>query len=203
MRSGFPPFDKSVFINCPFDSRYKPIFYAVVFTVYDCGFIPRSALEAANEPVRLQRILDIIRQSRYSINDLSRAGCGGNRLARFNMPLELGLFIGAQKFGDLRQNGKTYLILDRDRYRYQQFISDRAGNDPKPHGGDYRIAIRQVRNWLNDLAGPEVVLYGGEKIVRRYEQFRQKLPIIARKLNLNPKDLTYKDDCALVQEWFL
>jgi hypothetical protein len=202
MTSSIPPYDKSVFINCPFDPQYKPILYAIVFTVYDCGYIPRSALETVNEPVRLQRILDIIRQSKYSINDLSRAGCGRNRLARFNMPLELGLFIGAKKFGDSRQSGKTYLILDRDRFRYQQFISDLAGNDPKPHNGDYRAVIRQVRNWLNDLADPDIVLYGGEKIVRRYEEFRKKLPLIAGKLNLSPKDLTYKDYCVLVQEWF-
>lgn len=35
----------SVFINCPFDSDYKPLLDAIVFAVFDCGFIARCALE--------------------------------------------------------------------------------------------------------------------------------------------------------------
>ena len=34
-----------VFINCPFDSAYKPIFDAIIFAVSDLGFVARSALE--------------------------------------------------------------------------------------------------------------------------------------------------------------
>jgi hypothetical protein len=35
----------SVFVNCPFDPAYRPLFEAVVFATYDCGFYPRCALE--------------------------------------------------------------------------------------------------------------------------------------------------------------
>ncbi len=35
-------------MNCPFDRAYKPLFHAVVFTVFDCGFVARSALELTN-----------------------------------------------------------------------------------------------------------------------------------------------------------
>jgi len=35
----------SVFVNCPFDTQYKPLFEAIVFTVFACGFQPRCALE--------------------------------------------------------------------------------------------------------------------------------------------------------------
>jgi hypothetical protein len=38
-------YDKSVFINCPFDRAYKPLLDAIVFAVFDCGFRPRCALE--------------------------------------------------------------------------------------------------------------------------------------------------------------
>ena len=34
-----------MFINCPFDAVYEPLFDAIVFAVYDCGFIARCALE--------------------------------------------------------------------------------------------------------------------------------------------------------------
>ena len=36
---------KDVFINCPFDSSYKPIFNAIVFAVCELGFRARCALE--------------------------------------------------------------------------------------------------------------------------------------------------------------
>ncbi len=32
----------SVFINCPFDDEYDPIFRAIIFTVAVCGLVPRS-----------------------------------------------------------------------------------------------------------------------------------------------------------------
>jgi len=36
---------QSVFINCPFDNQYWPLFEALVFTVIACEFEPRCALE--------------------------------------------------------------------------------------------------------------------------------------------------------------
>lgn len=84
---------KSVFINCPFDADYAPLFDAIVFATVCCGFMPRSALESGtvSEP-RLARILQALFSSKYSIHDLSRcAGEGSDNLARFNMPLELGM----------------------------------------------------------------------------------------------------------------
>jgi len=38
----------NVFINCPFDSDYKPLFDAIVFAIFDFGFVPRCSLEVAN-----------------------------------------------------------------------------------------------------------------------------------------------------------
>ncbi len=48
-------------------------------------------------------------------------------LPRFNMPLELGIFLGAKRFGSQKQKQKNGLILDREKYRYQSFCSDIAG----------------------------------------------------------------------------
>ena len=33
-----------VFINCPFDDQYKPLFNAIVFAIHDCGFVARCWL---------------------------------------------------------------------------------------------------------------------------------------------------------------
>ena len=63
-------YEESVFINCPFDGHYSRIFYALVFTVFDCGFIPRSALEAEDIPNRLDRIIQIIKESKFAIHEV-------------------------------------------------------------------------------------------------------------------------------------
>ena len=34
-----------VFINVPFDRRYKKLFDALVFAVHDCGFVAHCAFE--------------------------------------------------------------------------------------------------------------------------------------------------------------
>ena len=40
-----PSYNDNVFLNCPLDSAYKALFDALVFTIHDCGFIARCALE--------------------------------------------------------------------------------------------------------------------------------------------------------------
>ncbi|MCH7713058.1 MAG: hypothetical protein IIC99_05500 [Chloroflexi bacterium] len=119
-------YNDNVFINCPFDISYKPIFDALVFTIYDCGFVARCSLEedAAGE-ARLTKIIDIVSECRYSVNDISRTELDpATGLPRFNMPFELGLFLGARSFGGKVQRAKRCLIIDKEQYRYQQFLSD-------------------------------------------------------------------------------
>jgi hypothetical protein len=84
---------KSVFINCPFDAQYAALLEAIVFATVCCGFMLRSALESGTVAEwRLDRIRGPLFSSRYSIHDLSRCtGEGAENLARFNMPLELGM----------------------------------------------------------------------------------------------------------------
>jgi hypothetical protein len=72
-----------------------------------------------------------------------------HRLPRFNMPLELGLFLRATKFGEGGQENKRCLILDRESYRYQKYISDIAGQDIKSHDDRPEVAIRKVRDWFD------------------------------------------------------
>ena len=99
---------EQVFINVPFDRQYTKLFRALVFAVEDCGFHARCALdtEDGGQP-RIHRLYKIIRESSLGIHDISRTTLdGSNRLPRFNMPLELGLFLGAKHFGDRLQRKK-------------------------------------------------------------------------------------------------
>jgi hypothetical protein len=113
-------YETSVFVNCPFDIAYTPIFEAIVFALLDCGFTPRCALELDDaRQVRFEKILDLVRSCRFEMHDISLTELDRrNRLPRFNMPLELGLFLGAQRFGGGAQRRKACLLLDREPYRW-------------------------------------------------------------------------------------
>jgi hypothetical protein len=192
---------KSVFINCPFDAAYRPLFDAMVFAVYDCGFIPRSAQEMVDGgEVRIQKILRLIRESRFGIHDISLTDADGRTgLPRFNMPLELGLFLGAKTFGAGRQRQKVTLVLERRRYQYQKYCSDIAGQDISSHGRRQRAAIEAVRNWLSTHSAKPMP--GGVAIARRFRAFRRAVPAMCSATGLRERDLTYSDFTALVVTW--
>ena len=109
-------YEKSVFINCPFDRNYQDLLLAVVFSVLAHGFLPRSARETEGDPEpRFSRILGTIAGSKYSIHDLSRStGEGDDNLARFNMPLELGMAAALrfEREGSLRPHRWLALVPD-------------------------------------------------------------------------------------------
>ena len=66
-------YEDNVFINCPFDSEYRSIFYALVFAVHDCGYIARCALEVDDSgQVRIQKIEQMIADCKFGIHDISR-----------------------------------------------------------------------------------------------------------------------------------
>ena len=92
----------SRFINCPFDAAYAPIFDALVFAVFGCGFRARSARELDDgSQTRIDKLYGIIEECRHGIHDLSRTELDPiHNLPRFNMPPELGIDLGAKRFGD-------------------------------------------------------------------------------------------------------
>ena len=97
-----------VFINCPFDEDYAPTFRALIFGIYACGFRPRSARELDDGgQTRIEKLYGIIEECRYGVHDLSRTELDAvNQLPRFNMPLELGIFLGAKRYGGASQKAK-------------------------------------------------------------------------------------------------
>ena len=139
---------KSVFINCPFDKGFAETFDAIVFAVACCGFIPRSALESGDIAVpRMERILRAIFSSYYSIHDLSRCrGEGDESLARFNMPLELGIAM-AHRFQTKGQR-HDWLVLVPEGHLHARVISDLAGFDPECYDGGPESVIPAVVRWL-------------------------------------------------------
>ena len=183
-------YNDNVFINCPFDSAYKPLFDAIVFAVHDCGFVARCALEEGDaSQVRIDKIYNIIENCRYGIHDISRTELDEiSRLPRFNMPLELGIFLGAKRFGVEDQKGKKCLVMDKEQYRYQKFISDIAGQDIFVHNNSPEEIIRVVRDWLGTASGRRTIP-GGGIIWRHYQDFLNDLPQLAQRFQLELADL--------------
>lgn len=140
----------AVFINCPFDDQFAPLFDAIVFAVIRCGFIPRSALESGSvsEP-RMERIVQAIFSSKYSIHDLSRCrGEGSEQLARFNMPLELGIAMARRYKSARKADRHDWLLLVPEGHLYQRFLSDLSAWDPKTYDGRPESLVPHVVAWL-------------------------------------------------------
>lgn len=194
-------YEESVFVNCPFDDDYRPLFRALVFAVHDCGFLARCAweVEDSGQP-RIFQLYDLIEACKYGIHDISRTELNRNGLPRFNMPLELGIFLGAMRFGADGQGRKVCKVLDRERYRYQEFISDIAGQDPSAHHRNIERIIVIVRDWLR-AQRPAVRMPSGTIIHERYQQFQKDLPLFCEHWNWDPDALTFIDFRDIVFEW--
>ncbi len=188
-----------VFINCPFDDEYLPILRAVVFAVCACEFKPRCALEADDGgEVRVEKIVRLMRACALSIHDISRTELdAAHHLPRFNMPFELGLYFGIVRSG---RKPRLSLILDREPYRYQKFISDIAGQDIRAHGKDPTRAIMHVRNWLSSAA-PNQRFIGGKALGTLYSRFQKDLPSLLEKAQIEPSEITFLDWSHLVAAW--
>jgi len=167
-----PPFQRSVFVNCPFDEEFSPILQAIAFCIAELGFYPRLAPENAdNAANRLDRILELIRGSKYSIHDLSRCKSRGvGEFSRLNMPFELGIDFGCKRFSEGTCEAKTMLILEETRWDYQKSLSDIAGWDIHSHDGDHIKAVKRVRDWLVRQEGAAQV--GSTKILDSYADFQ-------------------------------
>ena len=183
------PFDRCVFVNCPFDSPYKPLLDALLFTIHDCGFIARTALEKMGAAeTRLDKIARIIQESKWSIHDISRVEVSpASPLPRFNMPFECGLALGLQRFGGARNRERDFLILAGKAHEDKQTLSDLAGQDAAYHEGKPDKLIGGVRAFLASKSTSPV--RGATAIGRRWTEFRNDLPGLAADLSIEESEI--------------
>jgi hypothetical protein len=92
-----PSFEESVFINCPFDDEYTKLLRPLLFTILFLGKSPRLTLERSDSgKARIDKIVELVQDSKFGIHDLSRCcATAKGELYRLNMPLELGIDLGA------------------------------------------------------------------------------------------------------------
>lgn len=194
-------YQMSIFVNCPFDDEFQVLFEAIIFGILSCGFIPRCAKESMNsDEIRINKIISIIKESKYGIHDLSRVEFSKDSpLPRFNMPLELGIFIGCQKYGGAIHKRKRYLVFDKKQYRYKEFISDISGQDILGHNNNPEEIITNIREWLAHVSNKTIP--GPSFHIERYKLFKMELPDRCKKYDWDYDKLTYKEYNNLITEF--
>jgi hypothetical protein len=137
--------DKSVFLNVPYDPAFENLFLAYMAGITAFGFTPRATLEIPFGQRRLDRILSLIDQSRYSMHDLSWVKLDRNkpRTPRFNMPFELGLVIALER---TRHPDHSWIVCETVRHRIKKSLSDLDGTDAYIHGGTIAGVFRELGN---------------------------------------------------------
>jgi hypothetical protein len=97
---------------------------------------------------------------------------------------------------------KKCIVFDSAPYRYQQFISDIAGQDIHSHGGRVARLIEEVATWFRDeIRDPAVP--GGRAIANEYDRFTAVIPDICAVKRLDPDEVTFQDYRAMAAEWIV
>jgi len=191
-----------VFINCPFDGQYVNMFRACVFAILDAGFIPRCSKEVDDATqFRLAAIVDMIRDCRYGVHDLSRIELDAHsHLPRFNMPFELGVFYSAKHFGGAQQKRKQCLVLEKQKYRYQKFISDIAGIDVTAHQNSEKTLILAIRDWLV-TSSRRTTIPPGREMHSRFTAFQSGMRRACSQKSLDYDEMTFIELVHNMTDW--
>ena len=136
--------ENSIFINCPFDDDYLPLLRALLFVARFYNLeVKISSTDLDSKSNRLSRIIALMRESKYSVHDLSRMKSGKKgEYYRMNMPFELGLDYGIS--GD----DKIFLIFESEPYKLKIALSDINGWDVRAHLDSPETLIKEFRRWI-------------------------------------------------------
>ena len=148
-------FSVSVFINCPFDEEYKSLLRPMLFTLVYAGLLPRLAAEKSDSlEQRIEKIVRLIKECKYSIHDLSRLKAAkAKEFFRMNMPFELGIDYGCRRIAQNYLSKKRSLVLETRRYDVQKALSDLNGVDIKSHNNNPARAVQALQHWLIETVG--------------------------------------------------
>ncbi len=137
--------EDSVFLNVPYDAEFARLFLGYIAGVSAFGMLPRTTLEIPGGERRLDRILSLIGECRYSVHDLSRVQLDRRapRTPRFNMPFELGLSVAQARWSSQQH---TFFVFETKRHRLSKSLSDLDGTDPYIHGGILNGLFAQMGN---------------------------------------------------------
>ena len=186
--------DISVFLNVPYDAAFENLLLAYIAAISAYGFSPRATLEIPFGQRRLDRILTLIRQSQYSIHDLSRVQLDRKppRTPRFNMPFELGLTIALERTA---HPDHSWIVCETVLRRVNKSLSDLDGTDAYIHGGTIKGVFREMGNaFVGSSRQPTVT-----EMSQIYRVLRAQFPSVLKRAGA--KDAfnarVFKDLCVL------
>jgi hypothetical protein len=133
----------AVFVNIPYDERFRRLYLAYIVGLTSLGLEPRATLGIAGSERRLDRIVALMQSCRYSIHDLSRVELDRKPpcTPRFNMPFELGL---AVTWAKLNPSKHSWFVFETRERRIQKSLSDLNGTDPSIHNGTVEGVMREI-----------------------------------------------------------
>jgi hypothetical protein len=116
------------------------------------------------------------------------------------MPYEFGVFVGLKYSAEPAQRRKAVLVLDREPYRYQRFLSDIAGHDIQSHDGQIELLLIKVRNWLFNQGHQDII--GSAELQDQFNAFMSDIPHTLLQLRKSEADLeNYQDFRQVVFSW--
>jgi len=164
------------FVNCRFDEGAEH-FHLISFTLIALRIKAVCADSVDDGSDRLTRIVHRLRECELSIHDLSVDGLSdGDTVARFNMPLELGIAIGRRYYEPTEQDtlAHRYFVLTREPHIHDRLASDLSGLDPYHHNDEPRLIVDATRNIIVKLKESERYRYPGtDEILSAYEDFKR------------------------------
>jgi hypothetical protein len=90
-------------------------------------------------------------------------------------------------------------VLSKERFEYQKYISDFAGQDIAPHGNEPHFAVRAARSFLSphvrqSLLSPKVLW-------DRYTRFSKELRLVCAEKELDENELQFWERIDLAANW--
>lgn len=187
----------NVFLNIPYDDRFKRFYLAYISGISAFGLVPRATLEIPTSTRRLDRILKLISKCRVSLHDMSRVEIDRTPpcTPRFNMPFELGLSVARAQTGPKQH---TWFVLEAKDRRIMKSLSDLNGTDVHIHNGRIDGVFRALANvFVRERRRPTV-----QEMGRIYRDLRGNLTEILRTSGAQSpfEARAFKDICVMASK---
>jgi len=199
-------FDQNVFINCPFDSKYKSLLQPILFTILYFGLTPQIASQTVDSgEQRITKILSLILKSKYSIHDLSRIrSAKRGEFYRLNMPFELGIDYGCRCTAQGYLRHKKFLVLGEKPHDYKKALSDLAGIDAQSHMNNPEKVVLALRNWFVESVPPSNATDSATVIWHKFSDFKEDFDERRKSEGFSKQDLAMmpvREYVSFIRTW--
>ena len=193
--------DNAIFINCPFDNGYLPLLRALLFVARFYGLeIKIASSELDSKSNRLTRIIVLMKESKYSVHDLSKMRSNQEgEFYRMNMPFELGLDYG------IGGDDKVFLIFENEPYNLKIALSDINGWDVRPHLDNPETLVMEFRRWIvvNRDLPPKLKSFSSSDIWYKYNDFYGSFSDYMTINHLKDEEISIPEYLEFIDKYFV